>query len=250
MVKLKNPPIVEAILDIDCDMPPGWQLSAVEASARDCFRSQYPKFCTQYFQEHKFEGKADAPPATSIRHGVAAYQFMHEDQKQLVQLRVNGFSFNRLAPYTDLDDLLPEIERTWKLFVQLVAPVLIKQIRLRFINRILVPLESGTVDLDQYLKIGPRLPDESGMKLSGFLNQIAARDVQTGYTINAALTNQPVEDKYLPIVFDNCVIASLESREPDDWDWILSTIRELRALKNRVFKESVTPKCLALFQEL
>jgi len=253
--KLPNPPIVEAILDIDCDMPPGWQLESVEASAREVFRERYPKFRTQYFQHHTIEGKADAPLAATVRHGIAAFQFLHDDEKQLVQCRVQGFSFNRLAPYTTLDDYLAEIRESWTTFCALVSPVMIKQIRLRFINRIPIPLKNGTFDLDQYLSIGPRLPDKNSVTEMRFLNQIAAQDKQSGHTMNIVLTTQPIvlttqpdDGKQVPIIFDNCVIASSQSHEPDDWDWILKIISELRALKNRVFFESVTSKCKALFQ--
>ena len=72
-----------------------------------------------------------------------------------MQVRAQGFSFNRLAPYSGLDDYLPEIERTWSLYVDLASPVQIRAIRLRYINRILLPLAANTVDLDEYLKIGP-----------------------------------------------------------------------------------------------
>lgn len=250
-LKLPNPPIVEAVLDIECDMPPGWQIAEVETKAREVFRVRYPKFCPQYFQQHTIETNPVAPSVTPVRHGVAAYQFIHEDEKQLVQLRVHGYSFNRLAPYTDLDDYLPEIKRTWNLFRKLISPVLIRQIRLRYINRILIPLdENEAVDLDQYLAIGPRLPDETDMTLEGFLNHTAARDAQTGHTINLVLTNQPNENKHVPIVFDNCVNATSNGHPPDDWDWILKTIRELRTLKNRVFEKSMKPKCISLFQQL
>ena len=72
----------------------------------------------------------------SVRRGIQALQFLHADEKQLVQVRAQGFSFNRLAPYTSLDDYLPEIERTWHLFVGLASPVQIRVVQLRYINRI------------------------------------------------------------------------------------------------------------------
>ncbi len=43
-MKLKNAPIVEAVVDIDCDMPPGFDLVAQEMAARDAYNTEYPKF--------------------------------------------------------------------------------------------------------------------------------------------------------------------------------------------------------------
>jgi uncharacterized protein (TIGR04255 family) len=116
-LRLPKAPIVEAVLDIGCDMPPAFDITAIEGRARDGFRDQYPKLRKQFIQQTRIETKPDATPQMSVRHGMQAFQFLQGDEKQLVQVRAQGFSFNRLAPYTSLDDYLPEIKRTWQLFV-------------------------------------------------------------------------------------------------------------------------------------
>src|ERR1700738_1183517 len=178
--QLRNPPIVEAVFDVDCDLPPGFDLAALETRSRAQFIDKYPKFRTQFLQEHMIEATGDAQPKISSRLAVQAFQFLHDDEKQLVQGRTQGFSFNRLAPYTSLDDYLPEIERTWRLYVDLVSPVQIRVIRLRYINRILVPMAASTVDLAEFLKISPRLPEEENLILSSFLSQQGAIEKDTG----------------------------------------------------------------------
>jgi uncharacterized protein (TIGR04255 family) len=246
-LRLPNAPIVEAVLDIGCDMPPAFDLAALERPSRDRFRDQYPKLRMQFIHETKIETHPDATPQMSVRHGIQAFQFLHADEKQLVQLRAQGFSFNRLAPYTSLDDYLPEIERTWQLFVGLASPVQIRVVQLRYINRILLPTVAGRVQLTDYLKIGPRLPDEDRLAFVGFLNQHAAVETDTGNQANIVLTTQPQENDKLPIIFDNCV-ASAGTAEPEDWPWILARILSLRALKNRIFGNTLTERCLNLFQ--
>ena len=81
----------------------------------------------------------------------------------------------------------------------------------------------------------------------GFFNQHTAVEVQTGHQVNIVFTSQPPQGDQLPVIFDNCVAAS-ESGEPENWDWILTTIQSLRDLKNRIFKKSLTEQCLKLFQ--
>ncbi len=245
--QLRNPPIVEAVFDVDCDPPPGFDLAGLETAAREQFEDQYPKFRTQFLQEHEIETPQDAPPKMSSRLAVQAFQFLHDDDKQLVQVRAQGFSFNRLAPYSSLDDYLPEIERTWRLYVGLVSPVKIRIIRLRYINRILVPMTANTVDLDEFLKIGPRLPDEDRFVLSGFLNQHVAVEKDTGHQVNLVLTAQPPESEKLPVILD-ITVASMTAAEPADWASILPLIGSLRSLKNRIFLNTLTPKCIELFQ--
>lgn len=72
-------------------------------------------------------------------------QFLKNDEKQLVQIRPQGYSFNRLAPYGGFDEYLPEIERAWRLFVDIVMPLQVKLIRLRYINRFLLPMHGIAV---------------------------------------------------------------------------------------------------------
>lgn len=246
-LRLANAPIVEAVLDIDCDMHPGQEITALEAPARNNYQDRYPKFRTQFLQGYEIEQQADAEPRFSAQRGIQAFHFLQEDEKQLVQVRGQGFSFNRLAPYTSLDDYLPEIERTWRLFVGFASPVQVRVVRLRYINRILLPTVESRIELNDYLKIGPRLPDEDRLTFLGFLNQHVAVEAGTGNQVNIILTSQPTENDLLPLIFD--IQASRpEAAEPDDWDSLLARIRSLRVLKNRVFRNTLTKKCLDLFR--
>src|SRR6266571_2536431 len=96
--RLPNAPIVEAVLDIGCDMPPTFDLATLEQPSRDLFRNHYPKLRVQLIQQTKIETKPDATPQMSVQHGIEAFQFLHADEMQVVQVRAQGFSFNRLAP--------------------------------------------------------------------------------------------------------------------------------------------------------
>ncbi len=246
--KLLKAPIIEAVLDIDCDFPPGFALAAVEGPARDRLLDTYPKLRTQLMQEHKIETKPNEPPKMSVRHEVQSLQFLKEDGKQLVQVRAQGFSFNRLAPYAGLDDYLPEIERTWRLFVSIAAPVQIRSVRLRFINRILLPMAGGSVKLENYLKVGPRLPDEERLIFTGFLNQHSAVERATGNEVVIILTTQSQENEKLPLILDITAAANGPA-EVEDWAWLSATIQALRALKNSVFRNTLTDQCLNLFRQ-
>lgn len=246
--KLPNAPIVEAVLDVDCDMPPAFDLAVFEVRTRDAFREQYPKFRAQYLEEYRIERQENQPSKHSAKRAIQALQFLQNDEKQLVQVRTQGFSFNRLAPYSTLDEYLPEIERTWGLFATIILPVQIRVVRLRYINRILLPFANGRVELQSYLKVSPGLPAEDRLQFAGFLNQHAAVEVETGHHVNIVLTSQPRENDNLPVILDICV-ASEENAIPENWAWILAKVQSLRALKNVIFRSTLTDQCLTLFQQ-
>ncbi len=246
--KLKNPPIIEAVLDIECDLPPNFKISTLETQARKEFKKSYPKFRQQFIQLHEFKKEPNKPPKVSVKDaGVQALQFLKNDETQLIQLRTQGFSFNRLSPYTSLDDYLPQIKSAWTAYVKLASLVQVRLIRLRYINRILLPFDNESLIVDEYFRNGPRSADEDKLTLIGFLNQYSAVDLKTGYQVNSVLTSQAPEGDKLPIIFDNSAVA-LEIGEPGDWPWICSKIVELRQLKNDTFRSTLTEKCLNLFQ--
>ena len=245
---LLHPPIVEAVLDFDCDLPPGHDLVALEARAIESLGNDYPKHDRQWLQEHVIAAKQDASETTySSRHALRALRFHQEGGKQLVQLRALGYSFNRLAPYGALDEYLPEIERTWRIYVDLAKPSQVRQLRLRYINRILLPMAADQLDLEDYLKLGPRLPEDR-LVFRSFFNQYTAVEEATGLQVNVTLTLQPPEAGKLPIIFDNSAL-SVDPAAPDDWRLLRDRINALRGLKNRVFRNTLTEKCLDLFQK-
>lgn len=246
-LRLANAPIIEAVLDINCDLDPSTDLEALQEVAKERFQPSYPKARRQMTQRHEFRAEGEKPPQVSVRKGVSALQFLVEDERQIIQIRPEGYSFNRLAPYSSLDEYLPEVERTWGIFRQLVNPLQIRRVALRFINRIPLPADQGRVELADYLKISPELPDDE-LEFIGFLDQHSAVDPKTGNQVNITLVMQPLEGDRLPLIFD--IDASrVVSGSPEDWTLIRTTLDSLRVLKNRVFERTLTEKCLNLFRQ-
>jgi len=245
---LSRPPIVEAVVDIDCDLPPQFRIDALQVEATERLGDAYPNVRVRITHEHEFKLEPpNAPTWERVRDVLDALQFVQEDERQLVQFLPEGFSFNRLAPYTSLDEYLPEIERTWKVYAELCSPVQVTAVRLRFINRILLPFEDGNVALGRYLRVRPQLPEGPQLSLTGFLLQHTAVERESGNQVSLVVTAQPAEAGKLPVILDNTVAAPFPG-DPGDWPWILSHLRALRSLKNEVFRSVVTDECLNLFR--
>jgi uncharacterized protein (TIGR04255 family) len=244
---LSAAPIIEAVIEIDCDMPANLDIDALNTRAVALLADKYPKSRRRLLSEHVITGAAEGSLAVNSRPALQALQYLSADEKQIVQFRPSGFTFNRLAPYGNLDEYLPEIERTWKLFVNAAQPVLCRTLRLRYINRIHLPLTEGRVELNDYLEVAPPLVDEQRLAFAGFFSQQSVIESATGNQANIVMATQPPGDRDLPIVFD--IEATKEiACEPADWDVISGKIASLRDLKNLVFSNSLTKKCLNLFQ--
>lgn len=246
---LKNPPIIEAVLDIDCDMPPDFSVQGNIDVALNLFKDRYPKSRKRVLQQQKFTQKlgetvAVEPSITEVH----AVQMLQGDEKQIVQVRNQGYSFNRLAPYSGLDDYLPEIERTWLIFQDAFKPVQIRRVSLRFINQIFLPFADGeNLDLDLYLKNGPRLADDSRMIFADFLNQHHILEKETGNQAKIILASQPALKNRLPLILD--IEASRVAVLEPQWNLVADVITSLRSLKNHIFSNTLSDKCITLFNQ-
>lgn len=246
-LKLLNPPIVEAVVDFDCEMPLEFDLAAMEGKFARAFQDKYPMVRQQIFQGFQLETTQGVAPKISAGNGLQAIQLFTTDDKQLVQMRAGGFSFNRLAPYSSLDNYLTEIQNAWQIYIKTVNPKSLRQIQLRYVNKLLLPTINGRLDLDDYFTVGPKAPDEERLAFVGFLHQHAMFDQLNNNKVNTVIAAQPPEGDKFPVIFD----ISVQYQRPleiQQWDSISAALAELRELKNLVFKKMLTTKCLNLFQ--
>lgn len=250
ILRFNKPPIIEAVIDFDCSMAPGFSIEELQNELRLAYRDNYPAFRPQFISAQTIHATPEGPPKVEFKHELRAFQFVSADKKQIVQARVEGFSFNRLEPYDSFDSYLPEIERTWLLYKDISKPVDIRTIRLRYINKMLLPMvDKESIDLEQYIFSSPRMPNSSGLSYIGFAQQQHALDHSTGFIAAIQLASQPIQEKNLPIVFDITVSSGIRL-QIDDWASISSIVDSLRQLKNRIFDTILTEKCKSLFQPL
>jgi uncharacterized protein (TIGR04255 family) len=261
VVHFTKPPVIEAVVDLDCDQvngvnfqPKGQAELATQVEIlKTAFGGVYEKVQVAYGIEGLIAVDEDAEvPTSSIKRNIRAFQLLRNSDKTIVQIRPTGFTFNRLAPYGSFDDHIPEIRKAWEYFCQLARPGEVRLVRLRYVNNIQLPLVQGRVDIDDYLKAGPRPPKIKGLSLSSFLNHLTAVEESSNNRVSVALTlasneQMPPTKDILPVLFDNSAESSVNF-EPDDWATIKQKLSDLRYLKNQVFKGMLTSKCRSLFQ--
>lgn len=245
---LARPPIVEAILDLECDLPADFSLEAIRDTAGESLKASYPDQRDFLFKLFEIEAKVEDSEPLQAKNRLEALRFFNTDGTGLVQFRQSGYSFNRIGSYSSLDQYLAEIKRTWELFQDFAAPNFVRQVRLRFINKIDVPIPpSGIIGLGEYFHHPPGIPMENRLVMHGFLSQSVSVDKDTQAEVKITLTDKKESHDRLTVVLD------IETYSPantsyESWDSIQEQILQLRQLKNQVFFGMITDKCGEMFK--
>ena len=101
---LDNAPIVEAVVDIKVKLPKHIDATALR-QIHASISNDYPKKQELIQRDIKIEVGKLSPeaPTHDIRH--YGYRYASADDKQVMQVRLDGFTFNKLKPY-----------KTWEMF--------------------------------------------------------------------------------------------------------------------------------------
>ena len=252
-LSLTNPPIAEAVFEIQVEVPGTLHLAELEGSLTGLLTAAYPKKRKVFAQSHTIELNSEAVSIPSVSQRFRGLQFWTTDEKQVLQFLDDRFTFNRLAPYTSFTDYIEEVRKGWEIFSALLKPVVVRQITLRYINQFTIPTQGRKINLDEYFVHGPHYPDEDDMTLATFNQRQVFVDNKTGMSGGLTLMAPPIvpsPDGQVPpsanFIFDIDTSISdlnLSPSSPEIW----GKFTELRAFKNRLFECSLTQQCLALF---
>ena len=177
--KLPNPPIKEALIDIRVALPQEVEIADLEAT-HDLVIDRFPvrkilhqsKLGLNINVENPSDAKASADNSTL---GVRCES---KDGKQVVQFRLNGFTYSRLDSYTEWISMADEAKELWQVFADTVNPIGVTRIAIRFINVVRIPIPFD--DFEDYLKVSPRLPDGVPQALNGFFTRVVIPNASIG----------------------------------------------------------------------
>ncbi len=239
---LRNAPITEALIDIRVKLPSQADVKTLD-SMHELIKSRYPKKQEQRMSEIKIElepGEELAKQLTKTK----GFRYLSSDEKEIVQARMDGFTFNKLFPYTKWEDLRNEAHRLWLIYREVACPDLVTRVALRYINNLKIPMPIK--DFDEYLVCPPRVPDELPQGVSSFLTRIIIHEpsIEANAVITQAL--ESVFGDVVQIILDIDVFKlRAEGMEEDD---IWSTLENFRIFKNRIFFASITERLKEMIQ--
>ena len=134
---LENPPITEALLDVQVRFPQIVEIERLKELG-ESLHSAYPTIRPQFMATVQFQPLQPIAPA--INQSLRGYSFLSNDSKEIVQFRIDGFTFNRLAPYTSWEDMHAKAAEAWQHYHASLPDGKVTRVGTRFLNRILVPL--------------------------------------------------------------------------------------------------------------
>ena len=238
-----NAPITEALLDIKVQQQEGVTLDDLK-ELHPKLKVRFPEITEQRVFAAKFKvGKEPAySPGPDLTLG---YLFRSQEEKKVVQYRLNGFTFNKLKPYESWSALKSEAKELWEPYFEKVKPIKILRIALRYINRIEVPLPIK--HFNEYILTNPEIAPKLPQHVSHFLMRIELPNEEIPATAMITMTmERPDKPKNLPLIFDIDVFQQVEYKKITDIIW--NDFDKLRNFKNDIFFDSITEKTKELFR--
>jgi len=231
---LKDPPITEALVDIKVKLPETIHSRKID-SIHESIKENYPQKQEQRKSEFRFEPQADEQVKVS-ENRIYGYRYIASDQRQILQARLDGFTFSRLTPYITWTKLRDEAHRLWFIYRNITSPELITRVALRYINNLSIPMPIK--DFGEFLTAPPIIPDALPQGISSFLTRVVIHKPEIGATAIITHVLEPKVSDKAAIILDIDVFK----HNPDGIDEqnIWEVLEELRHFKNRIFFESIT----------
>lgn len=181
-----------------------------------------------------FFDQPDNPTATAFN-VASGFKLTSADGRWVAQLRPDGLSISRLAPYTCWEDVLERAKALFEVARCVFPDAKIDRVGVRYINQI--PMSSGD-DLTQYftttLTVSPSVNPNFAAFLLRFVLPFEAEKC-------VAFVTQTLESEQSGCIFDIDVIGQAEG-EP--WE----RLEALRRIKNRIFSGTMTETALERFK--
>lgn len=241
---LKNTPITEAIIDFRTKLPSIFDAKEF-LSLKEKFRDRFPKTQERRPIKHIFQITGGEPPPPITDEGIHGYFFKPEDEKKVVQFRIDGFTFSLLKPYTKWENFRNEAKDLWKFYVDITHPEALTRIALRYINHMDIPLP--ITNFSEYLTAPPNVPENLPGDISGFLSKIVISDPEVNISANIIQAlEKSTKPNNVTIILDIDVykLSEFYVNNSDIW----SIFEKLHESKNKIFFNSITEKTARLFE--
>ncbi|BDA70601.1 hypothetical protein RIVM261_074460 [Rivularia sp. IAM M-261] len=230
-------PITEALIDIRVRLPQKVELDIL-AQVGSSIQAEYVHR-DDVFIMLQGEMIASSSVGATASQSHLGYRFFSKDEKQILSVRLDGFTFSRLAPYDCWQTFRDEAKRLWSIYQELTHPEAIARLAVRYINRLDIPLPVD--DFKDYLRTFPEVSSDLPQGLSGYFMQlqIPQQSPATICVLNQALVPSPAPE-VVSILLD--LDLFLEHDIPNDEVGIWGILEQMHEQKNKAFEACITER--------
>jgi uncharacterized protein (TIGR04255 family) len=163
--------------------------------------------------------------------------FTDQIPSKAFQVRFDGFSMSRFAPYCGWEQFRDEARTMWDRYRAAVRPVRIERIAVRYINRLDLP--GPRVELKNYLHTYPEFADGHADELDGFFLQVHSPvpDLKGRLIVNETLVDAP-RPGLVSVALDIDLVRTEDLPQAENDVWQL--IETMRLHKNKIFEACIT----------
>ena len=162
-------PVLEAVIEIRVELPDDVREETLRA-ARAGDEARYPDVVPvmQGAVNINLDATGSTPPTTSATAQRAGYLF--RGPAELFQATRDGFSYHKLAPYSEWESCRDEARRLWAKYRHVARPRRLTRLGLRYVNRLDLPTPA---ELKDYLLTFPEIAPGPPQFLSGYMMQLS-----------------------------------------------------------------------------
>jgi uncharacterized protein (TIGR04255 family) len=235
-------PITEALIDLRATVS---EHVAVSDLMR-CHEGQekaYPHKKDLKIGYGQFEVGHRLSASASAQH--VGFLFSSGDQKQVYQVRLNGFSMNRMAPYESWEPFRDEARRLWTLYRETIRPTQVERLAVRYINRLDLP--GPRIELKDYLRTSPEVSTLLPQSLASFFMQLnlPLQDIRCTLLLNETII-EPARPEVVSLVLDIDLFRTDDVPQVEEGIWEFFEVLHVR--KNDVFEACITNRTRELIR--
>jgi uncharacterized protein (TIGR04255 family) len=237
-------PILEAVIDVHVRLPAETSTEDLGSIAWD-EGGHYSVRLPRFRGDFRLQANAQEPVVSATQTQIG-FVFRDDRRKQVVQARLDGFAFSKLAPYESWEPFCQEARALWKRYCEVARPLDVTRIAVRYINRLDLPLPFG--DFREYLRTSPEVSPDLPQGLSAFLLQlqIPQEDIPDGMLILNEGLMESSGPEVASILLDIDLFRAVVL--PTTGDAIWDALEVLHRRKNAVFEACITNRTRELIR--
>jgi len=238
----KKAPVVQAVLQLQFQKPiSAKHVEKITKKASTFYPSVEPLMDYEISVDPAING--GSPKMTATR---ASSRMQAADPSQMFTVGPGQFTTSQLAPYLGWQEFFQRFIRDFNMITKITGHPLFNRIGLRYINRLDVPENIATFDIQkEYLNIYPSVSGKLGQYAGNMVHvEFQNAECDSVVLVNSGL-NAPVLINHVSYILDIDIVRT--NNIPMKFDDLFNCIEKMRKAKNEIFEELVTDKARKLF---